>query len=281
MWNPYKAPNQKADLALKVGGVLAFLVVWAFVAGVDIVGDAKLTEPWNVVLAFIDMAWDSEISPVYDPGEGADALSVFLAHSPLFSAVFYSGVRILVAWLGVVTTGLAIGIFMGGNPTVNSFLTWIIDPFRSAPIVALLPLFTAWFGIGETTKIMFLWAGAAVFFVPMVRDAIVSVPDVHYIKMHDLGGDRWEAFRFGVLPLAWPRVWDGNQMAISIMWTYITVAEMVRSTSGLGQLIQYARRSGRIDYMLAAVATIILVALLTNIILTIFRKKLFHWEASA
>ncbi|HCZ13651.1 MAG TPA: ABC transporter permease, partial [Candidatus Accumulibacter sp.] len=42
--------------------------------------------------------------------------------------------------------------------------------FRSAPVVALLPILVMWMGIGESMKIAFLFIGAVVYLIPMVRD---------------------------------------------------------------------------------------------------------------
>ncbi len=55
-----------------------------------------------------------------------------------------------------------------------------MDPFRSAPIVALLPILVMWLGIGEAMKIVFLFPGVVVYLIPMVRDAIVEVPSTYW-----------------------------------------------------------------------------------------------------
>jgi ABC-type nitrate/sulfonate/bicarbonate transport system permease component len=68
-------------------------------------------------------------------------------------------------------------------------LSPLIDPFRSAPVVALLPILVMWLGIGETMKIAFLFIGAVVYLIPMVRDAIQAVPQSYWTSARDLGGD--------------------------------------------------------------------------------------------
>ncbi|HBK57672.1 MAG TPA: ABC transporter permease, partial [Xanthomonadales bacterium] len=65
-----------------------------------------------------------------------------------------------------------------------------------------------WFGIGEWMKVLFLFVGAVVFLIPMVRDAIQAVPQAYWISARDLGASHWEAVRHAVLPMAMPRIAD-------------------------------------------------------------------------
>lgn len=114
-------------------------------------------------------------------------------------------------------------------------------PFRSALI---LPILVMWLGIGEAMKVVFLFLGAVVYLIPMVRDAIVAVPSTYWISARDLGATPWEAIRHAVLPIAMPPIADGVIVSISVMWTYNTVAEYVNAKVGLGQLIHNAALLG-------------------------------------
>ena len=100
----------------------------------------------------------------------------------------------------VVAIGIPIGIAMGAAPRVNAALSPLVDPFRSAPVVALLPILVMWLGIGEAMKIAFLFIGAVVYLIPMVRDAIQAVPQSYWIGARDLGATPWECIRKAVLP---------------------------------------------------------------------------------
>jgi hypothetical protein len=98
--------------------------------------------------------------------------------------------------------GIPIGIVMGAAPQVNAALSPLVDPFRSAPVVALLPILVMWMGIGESMKIAFLFIGAVVYLIPMVRDAIQAVPQSYWIGARDLGATPWECIRSAVY--RWP-----------------------------------------------------------------------------
>jgi ABC-type nitrate/sulfonate/bicarbonate transport system permease component len=251
------SPASKRFTALAAFGLV--LLIWSALSFGGVVSPNKLPSPLDVLNAFGYLA--------YHEGQ-----------SLLGTAILGSLGRILAAATLVVAVGLPIGVMMGASPKLNAFLSPLIDPFRSAPVVALLPIFVMWLGIGETMKITFLFMGAVVYMIPLVRDAMVSVPYSFWEGTRDLGGTYWECITKGVLPIAAPRIFDAAIVSTSILWTYITVAEYVNADSGLGQLIQNARRFSAMDQVFAGIITIIVLALLTHTTLSVIKRKIYHWE---
>ena len=261
MWNPYERLSPRARNGLGVGAVVVVLLIWAGLSGTGMVGPAKLPTPWAVVSAFVRLAWDS------DRGE-----------SLLLTATMWSVGRIVVASALVMVIGIPIGVLMGASPRINAVLSPLVDPFRAAPVVAISPILIMWFGIDEGMKIAFLFAGAVVYLVPMVRDAVRAVPQAYWMSARDLGATPFESVRLVLVPLAMPRIADAIIAALSIMWTYITVAEYVNATAGLGQLIQNARRFSAMDQVFVGIFVIIALALVTYQGLQMLKRKLFSWE---
>jgi ABC-type nitrate/sulfonate/bicarbonate transport system permease component len=264
LWNPYLSLRAGTRRALGVGAVLAVLAIWSLLAGLEIVGANKLPAPWQVARALAYLAWDQ------DSGR-----------SLLLNATLWSVGRILAAGVLVVAIGVPVGVMMGASPRINALLSPLVDPFRSAPVVALLPIMVMWFGIGESMKVVFLFAGAVVYLVPMVRDAMQAVPQAYWISARDLGASSWEAVRHAVLPMAMPRIADAVIVATSVMWTYITVAEYVNAREGLGQMIQNARRFSAMDQVFAGIIVIIGFALITYQLLRYVKQRLYPWETEA
>ncbi len=264
MWNPYEDVPVRTRKLLGLVGVVVVLVVWSLVSGLGLVEKVRLPAPWHVAEAFGQL-----IMP--------DARG----ESRLLVATYYSVSRIVVSGLVVAVVGLPLGILMGSSPRVNAVLSPLVDPFRSAPIVAVLPILVMWLGIDETVKIVFLSLGAVVYLIPMVRDAVRSVPSSYWVSARDLGATPFEAIRLSVLPMAMPRIADGIIVAVSVMWTYITVAEYVNAQRGLGQLIQNARRFSAMDQVFAGIFVIIGLALLTYAGLMALKRRLFPWETEA
>lgn len=258
-WNPYVAPSLRQRRLLGFGSVAAVLVLWSGLAASGLVSANRLPAPWDVAAAFSYLAWHD-------------------GQSMLATATLWSVGRLLMAGLLVVAIGIPIGIAMGAAPRINAMLSPLIDPFRSAPVVALLPILVMWLGIDEAMKVAFLFIGAVVYLIPMVRDAIQAVPQSYWIGARDLGATPWECIRKAVLPIAMPRIADALIVAVSVMWTYITVAEYVNAKVGLGQLIQNARRFSAWDQVFAGIIVIIALALATYHLMLYLKRRLYPWE---
>jgi ABC-type nitrate/sulfonate/bicarbonate transport system permease component len=260
-WNPYAPLTPQARRWLGIGAVVTVLVLWSAIAGSGLVGPNKLPPPWQVAKAFGYLAWDGQTE-----------------RSLLLNATMWSVGRVIAAAALVIAIGIPIGVLMGAAPRVNAVLSPLVDPFRSAPVVALLPIMVMWFGIGEWMKVLFLFVGAVVFLIPMVRDAIIAVPQAYWVSARDLGATPFEAVRHAVLPMAMPRIADAVIVGVSVMWTYITVAEYVNAREGLGQLIQNARRFSAMDQVFAGIIVIIAFALISYQLMQFAKRKLYPWE---
>lgn len=259
MWNLHEPLPVSKGRLLGISGVLVVLLVWCLVALSGWVSVNKVPAPWSVAQALGYLAWHD--------GE-----------SKLLVATLWSAGRVLAAGILVMLIGIPIGILMGAAPRINAVLSPLIDPFRSAPVVALLPILVMWLGIGESMKICFLFIGAVVYLIPMVRDAVRAVPQSYWYSIRDLGATPWEAIVKGVVPMAMPRIADAVIVAVSVMWTYITVAEYVNAREGLGQMIQNARRFSAMDQVFAGIIVIIALALFTYYVMLRLKHKLFAWE---
>ena len=199
--------------------------------------------------------------------------------SLLAEATYWSVSRVVLATLATLLIGLPIGILMGASTRINALLSPLVDPLRSTPIVAVLPILVIWLGIGETMKIAFLVLGAIVFLIPMVRDALQAVPQTYWISARDLGATEFEAVTRAVLPMAMPRIADAIIASVSIMWTYITVAEYVNAERGLGQLIQNAKRFSAMDQVFVGIIVIVALALMTYQSMVWLKQRLYPWES--
>jgi ABC-type nitrate/sulfonate/bicarbonate transport system permease component len=261
-WNPYAQLSSGQRYSLGIISVLAIMLLWVLLAASGAISPNKLPAPWKVLSAMQYLAWSE--------GE-----------SKLLTATLWSAGRVAVAGLLVIVIGIPIGIMMGASPRINAMFSPLVDPFRSAPVVALLPILVMWFGIDELMKILFLFAGSVVYLVPMVRDAILAVPQSYWISARDLGATPWECIRRTVVPMAMPRIADAIIVSVSVMWTYITVAEYVNAKEGLGQLIQNARRFSAMDQVFAGIIVIVALALITYQSMRWIKQKLYAWETQA
>lgn len=258
MWNPHYEMPQTTSKALGAVAILAVLVAWSAVTGAGLVTPGFLPAPWSV----------------------AESLYRLTMDGTLLDAALWSSSRVLIAVFFVVVIGVPVGVMMGSSPYINAILSPLVDPFRSAPLVAALPILVMWFGIGEMMKIAFLWVGAVVYLIPMVRDAVKAVPSDHVIMSQDLGGTPLEIVWHTIYPIAKPRIADAIIVSVGIEWTYITVAEYVNAKQGLGRIISNGERLSASDQVFAGILVILAIALVTDSALRYLKTKLYFWETS-
>lgn len=258
-WNPYRSLPPAQQRWIGAASVGAVIVLWALLAASGLLSKNQLPSPLAVAEALVYLGWY----------EGKSALAV---------ATMWSVGRVAAASLLVIVIGVPLGVLMGASPRLNAVFSPLIDPFRSAPVAALLPIMVMWFGIGEFMKIAFLFVGSIVYLTPLVRDAVRAVPEQYMIAAKDIGATPWECIMKVLVPLAMPRIMDAIIVGVSVSWTYITVAEYVNAQEGLGQLIANARRLSAMDQVFAGIIVIIAVALLTYQTLMWLKRRFFKWE---
>ena len=258
-WNPYATLPAPTRRLLGLGAVGVVLAIWTGLSLSGWIVSNKLPSPGKVLSAMHYLAW-------------------YEGKSLLWPAIVSSVGRVAAAAVLVILIGIPLGVMMGSSPRLNAIFSPMIDPFRSAPVVAFLPIFVMWLGIDETMKVAFLFTGAVVYLVPMVRDAILAVPQSYWTSARDLGATPFECIRKAVLPMAMPRIADAVIVAVSVMWTYITVAEYVNARTGLGQLIQNARRFSAMDQVFAGIIVIVGLALCTYQGMSLIKRRLYGWE---
>lgn len=258
-WNPYAEISRSKQRVIGFSAVFAVLVIWTALSASGLMTKNQLPSPLSVAQAMSYLAW-------------YEGKSQLLVHT------MWSVGRVATASALVIVIGIPLGVLMGSSQRINAFFSPLIDPFRSAPVAALLPIMAMWFGIGEFMKIAFLFVGSIVYLTPLVRDAIRSVPEQYLVGAKDIGATQFECITKVLVPLAMPRIMDAVIVGVSVSWTYITVAEYVNAQEGLGQMIANAKRLIAMDQVFAGIIVIIAVALLTYQTLMWLKSRFFKWE---
>jgi ABC-type nitrate/sulfonate/bicarbonate transport system permease component len=261
-WNPYRTLDPAQQRLIGIASVASVVLAWSALSASGLLSKNQLPSPMAVAQAMAYLGW-------------------YEGNSQLAVATMWSVGRVAAASLLVMVIGIPLGVLMGASPKLNAVFSPLIDPFRSAPVAALLPIMVMWFGIGEFMKIAFLFVGSIVYLTPLVRDAVRAVPEEYLVAAKDIGATQWECITKVLVPLAMPRIMDAIIVGVSVSWTYITVAEYVNAQEGLGQLIANARRLSATDQVFAGIIVIIGVALLTYQSLMWLKRRFFKWETKA
>jgi NitT/TauT family transport system permease protein len=93
-----------------------------------------------------------------------------------------------------------------------------------------------------------------------------------------MGAGRWTILRRVVLPASLPSIFTGLRIGLGIAWTAVIVAEMVAVKSGLGYVLWDAYYVGRMDVVIADMATIGLLGLISDRVILLVEHWVLTWR---
>jgi sulfonate transport system permease protein len=187
-----------------------------------------------------------------------------------------------------VALGLLLGIALGGGLALLSGLSLVgerlIDPvmhmFRTMPVLALLPLFVLWFGIGEKAKVFLIgWAVIFPIYINLYA-GVRSVDEKLVTAGKVLGLSRWGLIRHVILPGAWPQFLTGLRLALGVSWLVLVAAEEINATSGLGYLIINAQNLLETNVIFVGLIVYSLLGLTTDILVRLVERWTLSWRSS-
>jgi ABC-type nitrate/sulfonate/bicarbonate transport system permease component len=150
--------------------------------------------------------------------------------------------------------------------------------FRFTPALALLPLFVAWFGYGETSKVLLIAAAVAVVALLGAHQGVRSVPRPYLDAAASLGADKGLVFRKIVLPLALPAILASLRIAIALAWVTIVVAELIDpKMPSLGYLLALSGAYPRVPQMLLALASLAALVLVFDLAVLLLHARATRW----
>lgn len=195
------------------------------------------------------------------------------------SHVWASVIRIGGGFGLAVLVGVPLGLLIGTSRPLTRTLEPLVSFARSIAALALLPLFVAWFGVGELTRILLVFYAA--FWIVLVNTiaAVQGVDPVFKQAARSLGATRLKIF-FGVtLMAALPRIFTGIKTALGIAFLVIVAVEMVGTEVGLGALISQARTFFRSDIAIAGMLMIGLIGYLISVGMDVLENVLLPWRS--
>ena len=218
--------------------------------------------------------------PLFMPSPEAVAQRVWRwsTEEGLMADIGISVYRVMAGFLLSALIALPLGLYLGTYRTVQATLEPLIDFIRYMPAVAFIPLVMLWVGIDEGSKILIIFIGTFFQMALMAAEDVRRVPMAQIEAAQTMGATRSEIIRLVILPSARPALLDTLRITCGWAWTYLVVAELVASNSGLGYAILRAQRYMHTDKIFAGILLIGLIGLLTDQAFRWIGRRAFHWQ---
>ena len=224
-------------------------------------------------------AWVSPVVLV-PPAQVIAALGDPIVKAHLAGALVGS-VRRMVEGAGFgIAVGLAFGTVLALSRRADRLMGPTFHAFRQIAVFAWSPLLTAWFGNGETSKIVFIGLAA---FYPTVMGTYQGIRDVKpaLLEVGDvLCFPPTLRLRRILLPAALPAIAASLQLALLFSWLAAIGAEYLMGglTQGVGAFVITGREQLRTDLVLVGIVCIAILGFALNALLRLSVRRLSRWR---
>src|SRR5271155_1600518 len=209
---------------------------------------------------------------------GSTGLSLNPYSGTWLANLLFSAERVGKGFLVAIVVAVPVGLAIGWNRTASGALDPTVQLLRPIPITAWLPFSIAVFGIRDMGAVFLIALGA---FYPIVVNTAQGARDIERNLVRAammMGAGRWTILRRVVLPASLPSIFTGLRIGLGVAWTAVIVAEMVAVKSGLGYVLWDAYYVGRMDVVIADMATIGLLGLISDRVILGIEKWLLAWR---
>ena len=255
LFNPREAIPTGVYIALSIGSFAVLLLAWSALTYTKLIDPLFLPTPTRVFQAGVDLFLEF--------GFTTDILN--------------STYRVMLGFVLAAVLGVPLGLLMGTFKAAEALIEPVMGFIRYMPASAFIPLFILWLGIGDVEKVAIIFVGS---FFQLVLMVAVVAKNVHKDMLetaYTLGAKRMQMIWKVLLPASLPGILDTLRIIVGWAWTYIVVAELVASSSGIGYMIISAQRMLRTSSIIFGILTIGMLGLITDYGFKWLHKKLFPW----
>ncbi len=186
--------------------------------------------------------------------------------------------RVFGGFLLAALVAVPLGILMGAYKPIEAFFEPFVSFARYLPASAFIPLLILWAGIGETQKLLVIFIGSVFQIVLMVAMTVGAVRRDLVEAALTLGArDRGILLRV-LIPSAAPSIAESLRLVLGWAWTYVIVAELIGSSSGIGHMIIDSQALLATGQMIFGIIVIGIIGLISDFLFKLANRWLFPWS---
>ncbi|MDX8399196.1 MAG: ABC transporter permease [Gallionellaceae bacterium] len=224
-----------------LGSLFFWMFLWVWSKETDAINDLFLPSPSQMLHSFSTLFFENGFT------------------NDIFASVF----RVFSAFLLSAISAIPLAILMCSYKPIRQTLSPYIDFIRYLPVPVLIPLTILFFGIDETAKIALLFIGTFFQLVLLVIDDINEMPSEYYDLTYALQFSKVQEMKFTFMSVL-PQIYDNSRITLGWCWTYVVIAELVASDSGIGHMIKEAQRFSNTPNVYVGIITMGFIGFVTD-----------------
>ena len=186
--------------------------------------------------------------------------------------------RVVGGFVLAALVAVPLGILMGAYKPIEALLEPFVSFARYLPASAFIPLLILWAGIGELQKLLVIFIGSVFQLILMVAVTVGSVRRDLVEASLTLGAKDDGVLRRVLIPSAAPEIAEILRLVLGWAWTYVIVAELIGSSSGIGHMIIDSQALLATGQIIFGIVVIGIIGLISDYVFKAANRRLFPWS---
>jgi NitT/TauT family transport system permease protein len=254
---PLEPVSATSKWVLGLGFFVVFFAVWAFATLGGYVSPTFLASP--LTMAREGWLLFTEYNFIHDIG-----MTVW---------------RVFGGFILAAIVAVPLGIAMGAHKGVEAFFEPFVSFCRYLPASAFIPLLILWAGLGELQKLLVIFIGSVFQIVLMVAVTVGAARKDLVEAAYTLGANNTGIVRRVLIPGAAPEIAETLRLVLGWAWTYVIVAELIGSSSGIGHMITDSQALLNTGQIIFGIIVIGLIGLISDFAFKALNRRLFAWSS--
>jgi NitT/TauT family transport system permease protein len=186
--------------------------------------------------------------------------------------------RVLGGFALAALIAVPIGVLMGAYKPIEALLEPFVSFARYLPASAFIPLLILWAGLGELQKLLVIFIGCVFQIVLMVAVTVSGVRRDLVEAALTLGARDAGILGRVLIPAAAPDIAECLRLVLGWAWTYVIVAELIGSSSGIGHMIIDSQALLATGQIIFGIIVIGVIGLISDFLFKWANRRLFPWS---
>lgn len=222
-----------------------------------------------------------QINPLFAsyPSEILRAFWKMMVSGQLPTAFVTSMQPFLAGYLLAAILGIPAGLLLGRFRVLDAAFGIYVIAGYSTPLIALVPLFMIWFGLGFMVKMVIIFL--LTFFPVCINTwtGVRAVPKTLIEVGTAFCASQSSIMRQIVLPAVLPYIMAGLRLGIGKAVIAMVIAEFLTAISGLGGLIISSANSFKTAEMFVPIIVIMVLAVFLTYLVSVVERKVAPWQS--
>jgi NitT/TauT family transport system permease protein len=254
---PLTPVDPRTKVVLGISFFVLFVAVWAFATLGGYVAKTFLADPITMVRSGYDL----------------------IVNQGFIKDIGMTVWRVVGGFVLAAIVALPLGVAMGTYKNIEAFFEPFVSFARYLPASAFIPLLILWVGIGEAQKLSVIFIGSFFQLVLMIAVTVGNTRRDLVEAAYTLGCSDSTLVRRVLIPGAAPQIAETLRMVLGWAWTYVIVAELIGSSSGIGHMITDSQSLLATDQIIFGIIVIGLIGLVSDFFFKWLNRRLFAWAA--